>query len=261
MHRRLLKFFRKNDCFNLDELNDSLVVTTALRKPNKQENRSAGMKVDTQQNNEHHFDEEFHSSFDIFVEKCMKEVILMKVMQKTSDMVFSLCTDLIKEYSSFLCQVFENSIRCDPLLNEILSRESTNVCEKLAKKNAAYKRKKGFEQNELYVQPTERNLGINAILRNKRFRGAERFMQENRAYLWERLSLLRTSYAGFTKEHQNLGSILSKDRSEQQDAYFEEIEETYRNLVTRLSPRIDERCWKMQKICKQKTQATKSSSP
>lgn len=85
-----------------------------------------------------------------------------------------------------------------------------------------------------------RKTHVNAILRNKRFLEAERFMQENRAYLLERLSLLRTSYAGFTDEHQNLVSILSNERFEQQDAYFEEIEEIYRNIVTRFSQRIEE---------------------
>lgn len=145
------------DCFNLDELNDSLVVTTAVRNSNEVKIRSDEITLQ-QQPNEYHFDEQFHSSFETFVEKFMAEVILMKLQQKTSDKIFSLCTDLIKKYSSFLCQVFKNST--DPLFDEILSRESEKICGKFSKMNASHKRKKEFEHNQFYVQPTEKNLGI-----------------------------------------------------------------------------------------------------
>lgn len=149
-----------HDCFNLDELNDSLIVTTTARKPKKETFRPSEIKIEMKQNNECDVDEIFHASFESFFKYFCEQIFLLKLQQKQTDSVFELCSNLVREYSKLLTEVLFTYQTNGTTHKEIIMNEMENVCSEIDKMNGAQKRRKLIEQSELYVRPIEKNIGI-----------------------------------------------------------------------------------------------------
>lgn len=117
------------------------------------------MIIDAQQDDEYHIDEAYHATFNSFFERFVENVVLLKLQQVATDKVFKLCSELLREFSEYLRKAFEH---CNDNVapHEIIKTEAEAICGKLDKMNSMYKRKKKIEDNQFYVHPVEKNLGI-----------------------------------------------------------------------------------------------------
>lgn len=151
-------------CFYLDEKNDALTVTT---KPREKKNFSLpDLFLPTKTHSKPSEADEiivsqsYYENFEAFIEKFCEEIIQLKLQQKVTDKVFSSCQSLIQNVAEFFGDSLKSCKDYKPALDEILVREQTFICRKLERFGSAYKRQKIFENNQFYVNPIEKTIGL-----------------------------------------------------------------------------------------------------
>lgn len=108
----------KMNCFNLDELNDSLVVTTDLECSLVQKIQT-DIKINSQKTDEYQINDLNYVKFKAFIQNAFEEVILLKLQHKSMDEVFNLCSGLIREYTLLLRRILRDSSQCKELFDTI----------------------------------------------------------------------------------------------------------------------------------------------
>lgn len=107
-----------------------------------------------------------NNKFDEFVKYFADEVIKMDLTQKTTNKIFNLCDDLMQQYSMLLTEVINAKVTDDEakkIAVENIISVHDRIRQQIKSNNSQFKRNKIQKQNNLYVAPEEKAIGLKWI--------------------------------------------------------------------------------------------------
>lgn len=98
------------------------------------------------------------TDFNLFFSSFTNRLSKLHLNDKTNDEIYGLCKDLVMSTSCLYKELLIEDSDVDPL--EVIDASAHFICSKFGEYSTAYKRKKDYNSNELFVSPKELSLGL-----------------------------------------------------------------------------------------------------